>query len=234
MVRKRYINRRFWLSLASFCLILLPLSGCLYMYYRNFHEADGYADVFFFLFVAIYAVDITRSIMKEIDAGKKAAIYQELAEKDLLTGCSNRNAYRNDAEHWKNLHGVLLATFDLNNLKQCNDTLGHTYGDQYITDSAAILQRIFSKYGKVYRIGGDEFCIIIPDGHKCNIDKLLEAMVEEERIYNAASPVIHMQIASGYAVFDAKTDSNMEDIRIRADKKMYENKKALKQAGHVA
>jgi diguanylate cyclase (GGDEF)-like protein len=120
-------------------------------------------------------------------------------------------------------------TFDLNNLKQCNDTLGHTYGDQYITDSAALLKKIFSDYGKIYRIGGDEFCIIISDRHKCNVNQLHATLLEEERIYNAASPVINMQIACGYAEFDAKTDKTMEDIRIRADERMYANKKELKQ-----
>jgi diguanylate cyclase (GGDEF)-like protein len=116
----------------------------------------------------------------------------------------------------------------LNNLKQCNDTLGHTYGDKYITDSAAMLKKIFSEYGKVYRIGGDEFCIIIPNSHKCNISVLLAALDEEELIYNVASEVINIQIAYGYAEFDADADSTMEDIRIRADELMYRHKKELK------
>jgi diguanylate cyclase (GGDEF)-like protein len=234
MFRKRIINRRFWVSVCSLCSLCPPLAFSLYQYYSDAHEVDSYGDVFFFIFIAIFAADVCISVMRDVDAGKKAAIYQELAEKDTLTGCYNRNAYGNDADHWGDLNGVLLVTCDLNNLKQCNDTLGHTYGDQYIMDSAAILKKIFSPYGKVYRIGGDEFCIIIPDGKKCNIERLLAAMLEEERAYNADSPVIHLQIACGCAEYDAKTDSNMEDIRIRADEKMYENKKALKKAGNVA
>jgi diguanylate cyclase (GGDEF)-like protein len=166
--------------------------------------------------------------MKDIDAGKKAAIYHELAVTDLLTGCYNRNAYRNDTSEWTDLQRVLLVTCDLNNLKLCNDTLGHTYGDKYITDSAAMLKKIFSECGKVYRIGGDEFCIIIPNSHKCNISVLLAALEEEELIYNVASEVITIQIAYGYAEFDEKTDSNIEDIRIRADERMYQHKRDLK------
>jgi diguanylate cyclase (GGDEF)-like protein len=123
---------------------------------------------------------------------------------------------------------VLLVTCDLNNLKQCNDTLGHACGDQYITDSAKILKKVFSPHGKIYRIGGDEFCIIIPDSRKCNIGILLAALREEQRIYNAGSKVIRLQIACGYAEFDADTDTNIEDIRNRADIRMYQNKKDLK------
>jgi diguanylate cyclase (GGDEF)-like protein len=234
MLRKRLITQRFWVTMCSLLSMCPPLAYSLYQYYSGSHNVDSYGNVFIFVFIAIFAIDVSRSIIKDIDAGKKAAIYQELAEKDLLTGCYNRNAYRNDTANWPNLQGVLLLTCDLNNLKQCNDTLGHAYGDQYITDAANILKNIFSKYGKLYRIGGDEFCIIIPDSHKCDIKKLLANMVEAERIYNKTSPVIHLQIACGYAEFDEQTDSNMEDIRNRADERMYENKKELKQQKRIS
>jgi diguanylate cyclase (GGDEF)-like protein len=234
MFRKQRINRNFWVSVGSLCSLCIPLVYSLAMYYQNSHEVDSFGDIFFFLFILIFAVDVCLSVMKDVDAGKKAAIYQALAEKDILTGCYNRNAYGSDADCQTNLKDVMLVTCDLNNLKQCNDTLGHAYGDQYIMDSAALLREIFSDYGKVYRIGGDEFCIIIPDGKNCQIDKLLANLREAERAYNVTSPVINLQIAIGVATYDAKTDSNMEDIRIRADEKMYENKKALKKAGNVA
>jgi diguanylate cyclase (GGDEF)-like protein len=230
MLRKRSINRSFWVTVSSLCIMLPPLAYSLYLYYRGSHNVDSYGNVFFFIFIMVFAVDVSLSIIKDIDAGKEAAIYQELAEKDLLTGCYNRNAYHKDADIWTDLHDVLLVTCDLNNLKQCNDTLGHACGDRYITDSAAILKKIFSQYGKVYRIGGDEFCMIIPDGKNCNIEKLLAALAEEARLYNISSPDIHMQIACGHARFDETTDSNMEDIRSRADEQMYENKKELKKS----
>jgi diguanylate cyclase (GGDEF)-like protein len=230
MIHKHLITRRFWVTVCSLFSMCPPLVYGLYMYYSGSHNVDSYGNVFIFIFVAIFATDVSLSIMKDVDAGKKTAIYQELAEKDLLTGCYNRNAYKNDTNDWKDLQNVLLVTCDLNNLKRCNDTFGHAYGDKYITDSADILKKIFSKYGKIYRIGGDEFCIIIPDSSKCNIVKLLADLIEEERAYNAASAVILMQIACGYAVFDEKTDTNMEDIRNRADERMYKNKKELKKA----
>jgi diguanylate cyclase (GGDEF)-like protein len=228
MIHNHMITHRFWVTVFSLACMFPPLAYSLYLYYYTSNNISSYGNIFLFLFVTIFAVDVTQSIKKDVDAGKKSAIYQELAEKDLLTDCYNRNAYRNDTGNWANLQGVLLITCDLNNLKQCNDTLGHAYGDQYITDAAAILKKVFSKYGKVYRIGGDEFCIIIPDGHKCNIEKLLEMLADEQRIYNETSEVINLQIACGYAVFDNKTDSDMEDIRNRADERMYNNKKEIK------
>ncbi len=231
MLRRRIITRRFWVTVCSLLTVLPPLAYSLYMYYSGSHNVNSYANVFIFVFIAIFAVDVSRSIMKDIEAGKKAAIYKELAVKDMLTGCYNRNAYRHDTENWEELDGVLLVTCDLNNLKQCNDTLGHTYGDQYIIDSANILKKIFLKYGKLYRIGGDEFVVIIPDSKRCSIEAMLANMTEEQRLYNEESEYISMHIACGYAEYDSSVDSNMEDIRIRADERMYEHKRELKAAG---
>jgi diguanylate cyclase (GGDEF)-like protein len=228
IVRREALPRCFWVTIWSLVCLCPPLIFSLYFYYTGSHNVDSYANIFFFVFVAIFAADVSRSAMKEVDAGKKAAIYRELAEKDMLTGCFNRNAYRSDTEAWQDLQEVLLLTCDLNNLKQCNDTFGHAYGDQYITDSAGLLKKIFGSYGRLYRIGGDEFCIIVPNKNKCDIEQLLSDLLEEERSYNTTSPVIHLQIATGYATFDKATDATMEDIRSRADERMYQNKKALK------
>jgi GGDEF domain-containing protein len=57
---------------------------------------------------------------------------------------------------------------------------------------------------------------------------MIAALAEEQRIYNEESEVIDMHIACGYAVYDPQTDKNMEDIRIRADERMYEHKRQLK------
>jgi diguanylate cyclase (GGDEF)-like protein len=228
MAVRHTITHRFWVTIWGLCSMCPPLLYSLYVYYCGSTNVDSYGNIFVFVFIAFFAADVVISTIKDVDAGKKAAVYQELAEKDLLTGCYNRNAYRNDTSSWMNLENVLLLTCDLNNLKQCNDTLGHAYGDQYITDSASMLKKVFSKYGKIYRIGGDEFCVIIPDKHKCNIEKLLGELAEDERIYNSHSPAINLQIACGYSEFNSETDFNIEDIRNRADELMYQHKKELK------
>lgn len=56
----------------------------------------------------------------------------------------------------------LIVTFELNNLKRCNDNYGHSAGDVYISNSARVIENIFERFGKCYRIGGDEFCCVIP------------------------------------------------------------------------
>jgi diguanylate cyclase (GGDEF)-like protein len=233
MARKGEITRRFWVTLSSILCMCPPLVCSLYMYYSGSHNVISYGNVFIFLFVVIFAIDVSRSIIKDVREGKKAALYKELAEKDMLTGCYNRNCYRNDTENLEILDDLLIVTCDLNNLKQCNDTLGHAYGDQYITDSAKLLMNTFSDFGKVYRIGGDEFCIVIPNAIKCNIGELMARLKKSEGEYNAKSEVVKIQIAIGHAVYDPQKDSNVEDVRNRADELMYQNKAEIKKMNTV-
>jgi diguanylate cyclase (GGDEF)-like protein len=231
-LKKNGMSQRVMVALASLCTMLPPLAYSMWVYYSGAHNVADYGDLFFFIFIAIYAINVSLSLKKDLDAGREAAIYRELAEKDLLTGCYNRNAFRNDCADCDDLRDILVVVCDLNNLKKCNDTLGHACGDKYLTDSSRVLKNIFSRYGKVYRIGGDEFCIIIHHCYEMRIHGLIANMREEEDDYNAQATDIRMEIACGYAEYDPSLDSKMEDIVTRADANMYENKKALKKQPH--
>lgn len=64
--------------------------------------------------------------------------------------------------------------------------------------------------------------------HALWICHLISCLRKEEAVYNASSRNIHLQIACGYAVFDPRTDTNLDALQKRADQNMYENKKQLK------
>lgn len=64
--------------------------------------------------------------------------------------------------------------------------------------------------------------------HALWICHLISCLRKEEAVYNAFSRNIHLQIACGYAVFDSRTDTNLDALQKRADQNMYENKKQLK------
>jgi diguanylate cyclase (GGDEF)-like protein len=74
----------------------------------------------------------------------------------------------------KDFEGYVIVTFDLNNLKQCNDQYGHRVGDEYIINAAHIIEDNFERYGKCYRIGGDEFCVIMPDAKENSIEGAMD------------------------------------------------------------
>jgi diguanylate cyclase (GGDEF)-like protein len=228
LIRKHGFSQRVIVGLASLFTMLPPMAYSLYEYYSDSHNIADYGDLFFFIFVSIYAVNVSLSLRKDLNAGKEAAIYRELAETDLLTGCYNRNAFRNDTSELNDLKDTCVVICDLNNLKRCNDTLGHALGDKYLIDSSTALKKVFKSHGKIYRVGGDEFCIIIHHCRESKIHKLVADLIEEENIYNDGVSVIKLDIACGYSFYDPDTDTKLEDIYNRADALMYENKKELK------
>lgn len=130
-------------------------------------------------------------------------------------------------------NGKILPTvvymFDLNDLKKCNDTYGHDFGDQYIRMASDALKKIFAQEGKCYRIGGDEFCAWAPyrslDVIKENL-RLLEQEVQER---NNKGFVVMVSIAAGYAVYEEGEDGGgLYSTMKRADAMMYERKQEYK------
>lgn len=178
----------------------------------------------------LYIVSLVYATMKETEElVQKAQDAERLAYTDELTGLNNRTAYNEAVEKidlTKGVHTVFMC--DLNNLKKCNDTMGHHWGDTYIKISAGIIQESFADIGRAYRIGGDEFCIISDVDDPEQIQAAYDKLVYRVEEYNTGTSVIEIGIAVGYARYDANIDKNLEDTRIRADQFMYLNKEMIK------
>lgn len=148
---------------------------------------------------------------------------------DGLTGLKNKARYIEFTEDIKNrflcgedLH-LALVSFDLNNLKTVNDTLGHEAGDKLIKDAAHMICMYF-KHSPVFRFGGDEFAaILMTEDYENRMDIIAE--FREANIQNARCGGV--VIASGMADFP---DEHMDfDAAFQlADERMYENKAAIK------
>lgn len=198
-------------------------------YYGDRLNANRYSKFGFLVFIVIISLETARYAKLQLEKERKLRLYQEMAVKDLLTNCYNRNAYNEDIENFDKNQDTYIITFDLNNLKVCNDTMGHNAGDQYIIEAATIIQEVFSHVGKVYRIGGDEFCVVAKGTTDEKLSGLVEKMRKKEREFNTDSP-IKLGIAYGMAKYDPKTHDSLEDTRSEADELMYENKKELKKS----
>lgn len=114
------------------------------------------------LFLIMEAVQVTLRLMTNYQEGIRMQLLSRLAYRDGLTDLLNRTSYmeelkRLDASH--NFH-VLLALYDVNNLKYVNDTYGHQSGDEMIRRVADTLLAHLGSLGKCYRIGGDEFVFL--------------------------------------------------------------------------
>jgi diguanylate cyclase (GGDEF)-like protein len=162
--------------------------------------------------------------------GHKAEIIKEAAETDPLTKLLNRSSFERDIikAHGHELNKMGVVMLDLNNLKHFNDVHGHSMGDYYIIISSEIICDAFYKYGTVYRIGGDEFCVIASN---LDTDEFISVRTHIEdymATLKMPSSDLHMGISAGYAVFDSKSDDNLKDTMKRADELMYQRKVELK------
>ena len=201
-------------------------------YYWGGSRIDNIGRICFLIFALLAAGQTASHALKMMEKGKYAAIYEELAITDSLTGLYNRNAYQIDTKKIEELSGFLILTFDLNDLKMCNDTKGHAQGDLYIVTAAKMIERLLAPYGRCYRIGGDEFCSIVRNGATCPVEDLLLKLEMEQIKYNAGldSDGYPIRIAAGYALYDSEQDADIEEMRNRADSNMYENKKQIKES----
>lgn len=230
-MRKRRRRKHVGLNTAGLVVLAAAVGLELYAYYTQMANMQIFGMFGLLAYIVILGLEVASDAAERLAELQKAEIYKELAEKDILTKCYNRNAYTEDIQKKVSGENVFVVMFDLNNLKVCNDTLGHTEGDRYLTDSADLIKRIFEDYGKVYRVGGDEFCIIMENSSEKEIQALIQKLVQEEAVYNEHSQTVRMQIASGYARYDAGKDADLDKTRSRADERMYENKKQLKKKG---
>ena len=123
-----------------------------------------------------------------------------------------------------------IGVFDCDNLKYINDFYGHDKGDIYIKKASQLICRTF-QHSPVFRIGGDEFAVILENDDFRDREKLF-AQFRKERAKIRASAEHEWEqanISMGAAVYDPETDPAVIDVARRADKAMYENKRLRKE-----
>ena len=158
----------------------------------------------------------------------------EKAMTDELTGVKNKNAYQDtESELQEMIDGGICQPFallicDLNNLKTINDTRGHKAGDSYLKAAAALISGSFPN-STVFRIGGDEFAVLLRKNDYSERRRLLEAF-RTQAAKNSGSETEPV-IASGMAVYDPAAHSSVSEVFELADSRMYQNKKELKSSG---
>ncbi len=193
-----------------------------------------------------YSVDIEKSSFAEIEAlgetfklmAKKVQEHDMqqhmLAFRDSLTGLRNTTSYKSWVSEFENEQNNTDASYglvvlDINYLKETNDTYGHDTGNKLLYNVAQIISGVF-KRSPVFRIGGDEFVVVLKDRDLEYYPALLEEMDERCRteFIESDGEKIQISVAHGVAVYDSQKDKSVTDVFNRADDAMYENKRAMK------
>ena len=156
-----------------------------------------------------------------------AMAYRRLAYRDVMTNLGNRAAFMKAQEELTSVANVGMVVMDINDLKRTNDRYGHQAGDEMIRCAAECMTAALKERGSIYRIGGDEFVVIIPDATEVLLHQLLDQLDQQiQASSDQSEKPWTLHIARGWAVGDAW--QNAEDLFKQADDLMYENKHKMK------
>ena len=190
-----------------------------------------------FVVVALFVLSITMLISNFMIIRKRESVHEKelgkartIANTDPMTGVKSKHAF---TEFEKNLNLQIsegrIAPFavvvcDVNGLKHVNDTQGHKAGDEYIRSACRMICLLF-KHSPVFRIGGDEFVVVLRNSDYENRLQIMADLNRQSEYNQNHGGVI---VAAGLSEFDVSHDSSMAFAFERADALMYTRKKELK------
>ena len=178
----------------------------------------------------IYINSIVYSFLKlaidELRTNMNTEELKQIAYKDQLTEINNRNAFISRINNL-DISKVIIISFDLNNLKYYNDNFGHDRGDLLLKSMALTLKEVFGD--NAYRIGGDEFEVILSGMSVDEVWTLLSIFETKEDMFNKGNKGVILQSAYGVGFYQEGFTIN--DIIKMADENMYTHKKFLKSKG---
>ncbi|SCJ36274.1 Cyclic di-GMP phosphodiesterase response regulator RpfG [uncultured Clostridium sp.] len=162
------------------------------------------------------ASDITEKV--ELKAKLRKSIYI-----DSLTGVYNRVYFEKKKEELNNSKympiGIIVG--DVNGLKIVNDTFGYLEGDKFLTEIAKMLKSIVSKNDFIFRWGGDEFVILIPNCDESKCEKIINNITNEckKNQFN----LIEMSISLGASIKNTLNEDIYENLK-EAEEKLHRQK----------
>lgn len=197
--------------------------------YPEYYNLRAYRSADDSSYIIVEIRNVQKQYEQEDQYKKRIQRATDEARIDSLTHCYNYLAFAEEKNRLndkikRNDIDFALAMCDLNELKNINDSLGHLIGDQYLIEAAELIRTTF-RHSKTYRVGGDEFVVILENDdferrHQL-IDKFKEIIVDN---LSKSKPVVAIGLADvNYNV------KNINDLFEIADNEMYKDKNELKQ-----
>lgn len=182
-----------------------------------------------------YFNNLKRTKVQITNMQVKVMAMDEIAYKDSLTGVKNKAAYDKKISELdakiENAQAVFcIVMVDVNYLKKVNDTYGHERGNEYLINACKLVCSVFG-VEHVYRIGGDEFVVVIDDDRVAIAQyfvKQFKTEMERKNTNESLQPWERISAAVGVAYYESVYDKTADEVFKRADKEMYANKLAMK------
>ena len=232
-VRHRQIEKRFLrIFLVGICLIAVGAIVDLLKFRISTNVLQStslYArmgSLLFLMLIGLYLIQENHRIQTE-----NSRALERLAYTDGLTGMKNRLAFNkveSDLPKGFDATGMVIQ-YDINDLKKVNDMYGHAEGDRHIIGAAGIIRDSIRGLGECYRVGGDEFVVILTGAEaEATAQDAIERMEKLTEAYNAREkPPVRLDIAYGMAMFTGSDGDIEKSVRL-ADQRMYECKSLKK------
>ncbi len=222
--------------LISFCgaqlvLIVSVLIDILRFYIMHAEDVTASQRLGLLVYITILSILDIRKVQSLMKQGVEAENLRHLAYEDALTKCKNRiyfeESFTGIEREIEQKPYIAIAVFDVNNLKKINDRRGHSKGDSMLIYAAELIKKYFSEYTDVCRIGGDEFAFVITDTPPFHVERIFNRF-KQAMIAERSKDEIGFDIAYGYAYFNPDIDRDLQSTFNRADSKMYECKRKMK------
>lgn len=201
---------------AQLSVVLLG-AGCIIdlVYYYLLGTSSGMAaTLVIFLICALYEFVVSLSEMsRKAYIDEKTKLYNRMRWDEIIENKISDNE----------IIGVMMI--DINNLKQTNDTYGHSAGDKLIADFADILRRSVGSSGTLFRWGGDEFVVLVRKANRQKLEDCVARIHKEADEHNSLEDPPSIHFACGYAVSDDYPTLSKRELLDKADEFMYEDKK---------
>ena len=206
-------------------LVILQIVGCLLfagivmiLYFLDFFSPLSVIAVYVLMGIS-NIINARIMLMKPIE---------HLSTHDNLTGCFNRSKLDSKKAEYEKFSDYAVIFFDVNNLKKINDVHGHHRGDKILIDASNQLC-FWYKYGDLYRVGGDEFIVVVTNMSKSRLDPIIAEWYKDLPALNEDDKDDFVCNLS-YGVFYKTVSDTMsfKDVMESADEKMYEMKKVIK------
>lgn len=152
-------------------------------------------------------------------------LFKADSETDLMTGLYNRRAFDNMLEEIRTettIRDISLVVLDINGLKQVNDEKGHKAGDELIVKTADCIKEMYEKHGRSFRIGGDEFVIVLQEP----LDDVIELIRQIKKRVGMCKLEYSdkLSVSIGVARGEDNQDIDVDQLLVLADKAMYKDK----------
>jgi diguanylate cyclase (GGDEF)-like protein len=177
-----------------------------------------------------------KELIARIQHVKRQEEIRALSFTDDLTGLYNRRGFFTLVEQQlklfkRQMKGIYMLYADVDNLKEINDILGHKEGDMALIDVANILRKNYREADIIARIGGDEFVVIPVETTGDNIDIISSRLQKSLKLHNAEkNHKYKLSISVGIAYYNPENPCSVDDLLVRADKAMYEQKMLKKKS----